>query len=169
MSERTCDCKTDQQKVNEFTSGIGTKIPSSPKLMSREDVIFLARMALSEIQELVDTVTESNEESLELMKQCLGADPSKHRTAEMSEVEKIAEQGDACVDCWYYMLNVAGRNGHDLSSLFDVVHAANMAKRDPKTGKFIRRESDGKILKPAGWQPPDVVAEMYRQGYKDPE
>lgn len=168
MSTSSCDCKSDQEKVNEFTRGVGTIIPDSPKLMSREDVIFLARMALSEIQELVDTVTNSNEESLQLMRDCLGADPSKHRTAEMSEAEKIAEQSDACVDCWYYMLNVAGRNGHNLSAMFDVVHAANMAKRDPKTGKFIRRESDGKILKPDGWQPPNVVAEIYRLGYRDP-
>lgn len=169
MNSSSCNCQSDQEKVNEFTTCVGTKIPNSPCLMSRDDVIFLTRMALSEIQELVDTVTESNEESLELMKQCLGVDPSKHRTKELSEVELIAEQGDACVDCWYYMLNVAGRHGHNLSALFDVVHNANMAKRDPETGEFIRRESDGKILKPKGWQPPNLVAEMYRQGYTDPK
>ena len=50
-----------------------------------------------------------------------------------------------------------------MSKIFDVVHAANMAKRDPTTGKFIRREDDGKIIKPAGWQPPDVTAEIKRQ------
>ena len=31
-----------------------------------------------------------------------------------------------------------------------MVHAANMAKRDANTGKFIKRESDGKIIKPEG-------------------
>ena len=46
--------------------------------------------------------------------------------------------------------------------MFDIVHGANMAKRDPSTGKFLKRD-DGKIIKPAGWQPPDVKAEIVRQ------
>lgn len=154
---------SNQEKVNEFTRGVGSEIPKTPKLMDKEQVLFLVRMAMSELQELVDTVTSSNEESLEIMRDCLGVDQSKHQTSERSELELIAEQADACVDCWYYMLNVAGRHGHDLSAVFDVVHNANMAKRDPKTGKFIVRESDGKILKPPGWQAPDIVAEIKRQ------
>ena len=51
----------------------------------------------------------------------------------------------------------------NLSSVFTMVHAANMAKRDANTGKFIKRESDGKIIKPEGWQPPNVEAEIARQ------
>ena len=35
--------------------------------------------------------------------------------------------------------------------LSGVVHAANMAKRDPATGEFKKR-ADGKIIKPEGWQ-----------------
>jgi hypothetical protein len=30
-----------------------------------------------------------------------------------------------------------------------------MAKIDPETGK-VRKRSDGKILKPAGWEPPKL-------------
>jgi hypothetical protein len=40
-----------------------------------------------------------------------------------------------------------------------------MDKRDPTTGKFIKRE-DGKIMKPAGWQPPDIskaIAEQFTE------
>ena len=40
--------------------------------------------------------------------------------------------------------------------------AANMAKRNPATGKFEKR-ADGKIIKPPGWQAPDVEGEMGRQ------
>ena len=36
------------------------------------------------------------------------------------------------------------------------------AKRDPATGKFIKRE-DGKIIKPVGWTAPDVNGEILRQ------
>ena len=48
------------------------------------------------------------------------------------------------------------------SSIFSLVHAANMAKRDPETGKFLKRE-DGKIIKPKGWKAPDVEGEVVRQ------
>jgi len=75
----------------------------------------------------------------------------------------IAAQNDALVDSWYYSLNMAAKHGVNLSSIFDIVHAANMAKRDPVTGKFKHRESDGKIIKPKGWKSPDVEGEITRQ------
>ena len=52
--------------------------------------------------------------------------------------------------------------GINLSSIVGRVHAANMAKRDPETGKFLKR-ADGKIIKPKGWTPPNVEAEIQRQ------
>jgi predicted HAD superfamily Cof-like phosphohydrolase len=51
----------------------------------------------------------------------------------------------------------------NLSELFKVVHKANMDKKDLVTGRFIRRESDGKIVKPEGWRPPDIEGEIKRQ------
>ena len=76
--------------------------------------------------------------------------------------ELIAEQSDAFVDIWYYSLNCMAKQGVNLSKIFDLVHNANMAKRDPLTGKFIKRE-DGKIIKPKGWKAPDVKAEIEKQ------
>merc|ERR1712139_728342 len=77
-------------------------------------------------------------------------------------IDQIAAQADALVDIQYYMLNCAAKKGINMSSLFGVVHAANMAKRNPETGRFEKR-ADGKIIKPPGWQPPDVEAEVRRQ------
>tara|TARA_R100001163_G_C5068192_1_gene208143 strand:+ start:4059 stop:4544 length:486 start_codon:yes stop_codon:yes gene_type:complete len=155
--------QSDYEKVREFTEGAGFKCPEKPQLMSRSEVEFLVKMVLSEMQELVDTVTESSEESVKFMHNCIGIDQSKHESAGKSEVELIADQADAAVDSWVYLLNGFCKKGVDLSKVFDVVHAANMAKRDPTTGKFIRRESDGKILKPPGWKAPDIGAEIKRQ------
>ena len=76
--------------------------------------------------------------------------------------ELIAEQGDAFVDIWYYSLNCMAKKGVNLSSIFNLVHNANMAKRDPNTGKFIKR-GDGKIIKPKGWRAPNVSAEIKQQ------
>ena len=81
---------------------------------------------------------------------------------EADKLEQIAEQGDAFVDMWYYSLNAACKKGINLSSIFNLVHNANMAKRDPATGQFLKR-ADGKIIKPQGWTAPDVGAEIRRQ------
>jgi predicted HAD superfamily Cof-like phosphohydrolase len=67
-------------------------------------------------------------------------------------------QADALVDVYYYSLNAAAKNGFNISAVFGIVHAANMAKRDPATGKFLKRE-DGKIIKPSGWQ---VITSHFR-------
>ena len=72
------------------------------------------------------------------------------------EIHVVANQGDAMVDSWYYMLNAAAKKGIDLSRIFNAVHQANMDKKDPETGKFILRE-DGKVLKPKGWKPADIL------------
>ena len=64
--------------------------------------------------------------------------------------ELIGLQADALVDSYYYSLNAAAKKGINLSSIFQLVHKANMDKRDPVTGKFLRRD-DGKIIKPKGW------------------
>ena len=84
-------------------------------------------------------------------------------TQEDRDIHQCADQADALVDIYYYSQNAACKKGMNLSSVFNLVHAANMAKRDPSTGHFIRRESDGKILKPEGWKAPDVEAELLRQ------
>ena len=78
------------------------------------------------------------------------------------EYKKIADQADALIDVYYYSQNAACKKGINLSSIFGMVHAANMAKRDPISGTFLKRE-DGKIIKPKGWQPPNVEKEIQRQ------
>lgn len=133
--------------------------------MNRQEVEFLITMVMSELQEIADTVTSSNQESLELMRSCLGVDQSEHPGSPetRTEVELIADQADGGVDAWIYILNAFCKKGVDLLAIFEVVHRANMAKRDPSTGKFLRRESDGKVIKPPGWQPPDIENEIRRQ------
>merc|ERR1712039_603494 len=77
-------------------------------------------------------------------------------------LKRVAEQADALVDIEYYMLNCAAKQGFNMSSIFGVVHAANMAKRNPETGRF-EKNKDGKVIKPPGWKPPNVEGELARQ------
>jgi len=139
---------SDAELVAEFTSESGTPVPNSPQLMSKDDVFFLIKMMLDEIMEFGATVAEPLDVKFEMIKMITGSKDIPK--CEGSTEELIAEQADALVDSYYYSLNAAAKKGINLSKIFKLVHEANMDKRDPVTGKFIRRE-DGKIIKPPGW------------------
>merc|ERR1719191_2023005 len=96
------------------------------------------------------------DEMLELWATLKAPDESKAALIE------LVTKADALVDIEYYMLNCAAKKGINMSSIFGVVHAANMAKRNPETGHF-EKNADGKIIKPPGWKPPNVEAELARQ------
>ena len=154
---------SDAAKVREFTEGAtGRKCPERPVPLDRANVLFIIRMIFSELDELACTVSANETERDNLLAEALAARDRCHEYADGSEPPSIADQADALVDSWYYSLNCAAKHGINLSRVFDVVHQANMDKRDPVTGEFIRR-ADGKVIKPAGWQAPDIDAEIARQ------
>lgn len=62
---------------------------------------------------------------------------------------------DALADLVYVCYGMAIEMGVDLDEVIEEVHRANMAKLGPD-GKPIYRE-DGKVIKPEGWQPPDII------------
>jgi predicted HAD superfamily Cof-like phosphohydrolase len=66
------------------------------------------------------------------------------------------EQLDACMDMIWVILGYCHMKGYNIGGAWDEVVRTNMAKVDPLTGKVRRRETDGKILKPEGWLPPDM-------------
>jgi predicted HAD superfamily Cof-like phosphohydrolase len=151
----------DADHVREFTAGAGQPTPDKPELMSKDEVCFLGKMVLDEVMELFATVYPASDAKRKL---CGFIDDSKDiaQLPADDETNLIAEQGDAICDVYYYMLNAAAKKGVNLSALFHIVHGANMAKRDPATGQFLKR-ADGKIIKPTGWQEPDIKAEIVRQ------
>jgi len=153
---------SEYDQVKQFTEeSSNIKCPEIPQLMNKNDVTFLIRMMLSEIVELAETVTDTTDEALDLVKSCFGVDLHSTFPTFENEQDKIAAQGDALVDMHYYALNVASKHGINLSKIFDAVHEANMNKRDPITGKFIRRLEDNKILKPPGRKSPDIVKILF--------
>lgn len=150
--------------VKEFTEeSKGIKVPSAPVPMSADSVRFLAKMMLSEISEMLES--HHNRETSKLLmhmlinedfdeKSALHANTPEPQYPKAPEVQ-IEEQMDAIVDCWYYGLDGAAKHGMNLEPVFQAVHAANMNKRDPTTGQFMRRP-DGKVIKPDNWQPADI-------------
>lgn len=64
---------------------------------------------------------------------------------------------DSAVDLMYVVLGMLVSYGIDPTAVWNEVHAANMAKEGGGS------RPDGKILKPPGWQAPDVAAILERQ------
>ena len=65
----------------------------------------------------------------------------------------LVEIADALADIIYIACGTAVSYGIPLDDVFEEVHASNMAKL--VDGKPLKRE-DGKVIKPADWNPPDV-------------
>jgi len=70
--------------------------------------------------------------------------------------ELLAEVADALLDLLYVTMGAGITWGFPMWQLMDEVQRANMAKVGPGS----RRREDGKVLKPEGWQPPDLVKVM---------
>lgn len=68
----------------------------------------------------------------------------------------LVEIADALADSIYVLVGTALEFGIPLDRVWDEVHASNMTKTDPTTGKVTKRE-DGKILKPPTFRPPDIA------------
>ncbi|CDN45780.1 hypothetical protein KXR95_19770 [Paenibacillus humicus] len=82
---------------------------------------------------------------------------------EFLAAETVEDQADALIDLMYFALGTFVEMGVEPERLFEIVHAANMAKLGPD-GKPIYNEQ-GKVAKPAGWQAPEplLIAEIERQ------
>jgi predicted HAD superfamily Cof-like phosphohydrolase len=73
----------------------------------------------------------------------------------------IIEAADAITDCLYVLLGTACEYGliDQIDECWKAVHTNNMSKVGPD-GKVLRRE-DGKIIKPAGFQPVNLEPIIY--------
>lgn len=76
------------------------------------------------------------------------------RAMEDGDLEGVA---DGLADLCYVAIRAALIWGIDLRPVWDEVHRANMAKVGGKA------REDGKILKPDGWQPPNIRAVLEAQ------
>ncbi len=66
--------------------------------------------------------------------------------------EKLPQIAKELADLIYVCIGAALEFGIPLDEVFSEVHRTNMLK----SGGSIR--ADGKIMKPAGWQPPNIAA-----------
>ena len=135
-------------KVRQFTEESGVVVPREPRTLSDAEIQFNIRMVLSEAVELLQTYITDFNNCLEVLKSSVALAEARTRNQSFEQTVTMRKIHDACVELALDM-NV------DLYLAFLTVHEANMAKRFPD-GKFHRRESDGKIIKPEGWCEPNI-------------
>lgn len=147
--------KSNAEAVKDFTADYSEEV----KYFNKDEILFLFQMCFSELIELLQT-EYTKEEITNIVHKSIDKDYSDYEIPNDPDT-KLADQADAIVDCWYYGLNAFCKKGINLSKIFDEVHEANMRKKFPD-GEFHRRE-DGKIIKPPGWYPPNILMRIIDQ------
>lgn len=71
--------------------------------------------------------------------------------------EIIAEVFDGCIDLIVVTIGFLHSMGLPAEAGWREVMQSNLSKIDPETG-FVKRREDGKVLKPAGYKPPDLLS-----------
>jgi predicted HAD superfamily Cof-like phosphohydrolase len=71
--------------------------------------------------------------------------------------EIIAEIFDGCIDLIVVTIGFMHSMGLPVEAGWREVMQSNLSKIDPETG-FVKRREDGKVLKPAGYKPPDLLS-----------
>ena len=79
----------------------------------------------------------------------------KEEVQELEDSTTREDDVDALIDILVVTIGALQSIGVDIEGAWNEVHGSNMAKVDAGTGVVLRRE-DGKILKPEGWQPPNL-------------
>jgi len=75
--------------------------------------------------------------------------------AEALEADDKKEQLDALIDMMVVTIGALNSLGVDPEGAWNEVMRTNFEKIDPNTGK-VNKRSDGKVLKPEGWKPPNL-------------
>ncbi len=74
---------------------------------------------------------------------------------ELKEANNQVEELDALIDILVVTVGAIHSMGADGEGAWNEVMRTNFAKIDSATGK-VRKREDGKVLKPGGWQPPNL-------------
>jgi predicted HAD superfamily Cof-like phosphohydrolase len=79
----------------------------------------------------------------------------KEEFGELLSAKNVEEEFDALIDILVVTVGALHSLGVDAESGWNEVMRTNFDKIDPDTGK-VRKRDDGKVLKPEGWQPPNL-------------
>lgn len=75
---------------------------------------------------------------------------------------ELAEVADGVADLIWVAIGLLLSMGIPVHAIWDEVAKSNLLKINPQTGLVEKRE-DGKVMKPAGWKPPQIAAFIERR------
>jgi predicted HAD superfamily Cof-like phosphohydrolase len=96
------------------------------------------------------TVGEFNEEQYQLYCNLI-SEEFNELVASTTKVDDL----DALIDILVVTVGAIHSLGADAEGAWKEVMKTNFAKIDSETGK-VRKREDGKVLKPLGWEPPEL-------------
>ena len=102
------------------------------------------------------TTDEYNQSQYELYRELV-----REETQELHDAEDDVAALDALIDILVVATGALHSLGVDAEGAWKEVMRSNFAKVDPRTGRVNRRE-DGKVLKPANWEPPRLKGFLRR-------
>ena len=127
---------TNFQKIEDFQKAAGAKRPSSPSLPDLDILKFRLKLISEEYEEVREVIRRISVEG------------------KTSEADDLAALAHELADLLYVVYGTFSACGIEADLVFDEIHRANMAKMDGP------RRADGKLLKPPGWKPADVAAQL---------
>lgn len=150
----------DTVAVAEFMTAFGQPVRTSPTdTISDEERLLRVRLVIEEALEFAEAMgcivsAPADADGV------LGAKRVDVTIDEFADID-LVEAADALADTIVVTKGSAHTLGVDVDRVFDLVHQTNMNKMDPKTGKPVIREWDGKVIKPEGWVPPTAAITQY--------
>jgi predicted HAD superfamily Cof-like phosphohydrolase len=100
------------------------------------------------------TVDQDNQSQFNMYVQLIGEETGE--LADAINANDSVETLDALIDILVVTIGAIHSRGWDAEGAWDEVMRTNAAKIDLDTGK-VRKREDGKVLKPEGWKPPNLV------------
>jgi predicted HAD superfamily Cof-like phosphohydrolase len=106
------------------------------------------------------TVGNRNQDQFDLYLKLIQEEVEELQTA-VDNNDRI-EQLDALIDILVVTVGAVQSLGADGEGAWKEVMSTNFAKIDSLTGR-VRKREDGKVLKPAGWRPPELSKYINRE------
>jgi predicted HAD superfamily Cof-like phosphohydrolase len=100
------------------------------------------------------TVGDRNQDQFDLYLKLIQEEVDELQTA-VDNNDRV-EQLDALIDILVVTVGAVQSLGVDGEGAWKEVMSTNFAKIDTQTGR-VRKREDGKVLKPVGWQPPQLA------------